>query len=126
MELDRLIAELKGYVIRNYEAGGHWAVETFGKEDYADILRQSKTWEEAKTLLRTWCELGNEREMDCAWDGPPEGYTRPVWEDQFKGAKAPLMPVPCFCAREAEGASVRACTAKLISVRDLTVKLISV
>jgi len=81
MELDRLITQLKQYAIRNYNAGGHWACETFDKEDYADILQQSNTWEEAKAALKAWCELINEREMDCSWDGPPEGYTRPVWED---------------------------------------------
>ena len=79
MELDQLVKQLKEYVIANYNAGGHWAYETFSRDDYVEYLQTTNSFDEAKAQLREWCELMCERERDCSWDGTPEGFTKPVW-----------------------------------------------
>jgi hypothetical protein len=79
MELDQLVKQLKEYVLNNYEAGGHWAYETFSKDDYVEYLQTTNSFDEAKAQLKEWCELMCERGRDCSWDGPPEGFTKPVW-----------------------------------------------
>jgi len=93
MTQDQLVKELQKYAAYNYDAGGDWAYETFDKADYLKILAEAymacggclveddRVLKAAKAALKAWCELINEREMDCSWDGPPEGYTRPVWEN---------------------------------------------
>ena len=47
-----MIDTLKAYALANYEAGGHWIVETYGQADYARTLAEAAgDVDAAKTLL---------------------------------------------------------------------------
>ena len=60
---------LEQYALDNYEAGGHWVVECFDKEDYLEIIAEAGCdLVEAKTLLRTHWEIMCERESECRWE----------------------------------------------------------
>ncbi len=78
-ELDQLVQQLKQYAIDNYNVGGHWAYETYDKDDYIEILQRSNTFDQAKAALRAWCERVCEQESNCAWDGPSEEVTAKEW-----------------------------------------------
>ena len=74
-----MIDQLKQYALDNYEAGGHWAFETFDDSRYIAIINRTKTLDEAKAALKDWCNLVSERESDCAWDGPDNEVTPRAW-----------------------------------------------
>lgn len=79
LDLEQLIKELQQYALDNYDLGGHWAYETHDKKDYIKILQRTNSLDEAKADLKAWCELTNEQEMNCAWDGPAEEVTTKEW-----------------------------------------------
>jgi len=67
-------ARLEQFALTNYEAGGHWVAECFGPEDYDEYINEARgNLEVAEALLKDYWELVNERERDCAWDGPSDG-----------------------------------------------------
>jgi len=58
---------LEQYAMDNYEEGGHWVVETYSEDDYAEVLANCHSLEEAKeTIKRDW-ELCVMREKECGW-----------------------------------------------------------
>jgi len=62
--------ELEDYAMRNYEAGGHWVVESFEKADYDEYLAQAKgRVNRAKRLLKEFWELKEELCRDVRGHG---------------------------------------------------------
>lgn len=59
---------LEQYACDNYEEGGHWVAETFGKDDYAQALTEGGDIEGAKVVLRKYWELMVMRERECAYE----------------------------------------------------------
>jgi hypothetical protein len=52
------IEQLKAYAEVNYEAGGHWIVETHDAKDYeARLVEVNGDLEAAKTAIREYWEL---------------------------------------------------------------------
>jgi hypothetical protein len=69
--------ELIAYATENYERGGHWIVECWSQADYEDLLVSvGGDVAKAKEFLKDSWEFTNERERECAWDGPEEGGVR--------------------------------------------------
>jgi hypothetical protein len=65
----RLIA----FATENYEAGGHWIVETWDAADYNDLMEEvGGDVELAKERLQQQWELTNAQERECAWGAPDE------------------------------------------------------
>lgn len=52
-----LVREIRDWALDNYDAGGHWIVETFSDEEIAEF----KTLNEAKK----YCGLMQDRYEDC-------------------------------------------------------------
>jgi hypothetical protein len=66
--MEEMIAELEQFALDHYEAGGHWVVETYSKEDYADVLLKFKTMQKAKKDLKQYWKLMNNRQADCRYE----------------------------------------------------------
>ena len=66
-----MIEDLEAYASANYDKGGHWVFETFGRDDYQGVLDEAGgDLEAAKAILKDHWELMVEQEANCAWDGP--------------------------------------------------------
>jgi hypothetical protein len=59
------IETLKKFALDNYEAGGHWIVETYSDADYEGVLRNSKTITAAKKELQKCWKLWEEQSSNC-------------------------------------------------------------
>lgn len=68
MTVAAAIKDLEQWALDNYEAGGHWVYECFGREDYEEYLTAADgDLSLAKTRLQQHWTLICEREKDCAW-----------------------------------------------------------
>lgn len=67
------ISQLQQFALDNYELGGHWVYECWDTADYEDVLAKCGGDLEAACgmIQRDW-EFTNEREQECAWDGPAD------------------------------------------------------
>ena len=69
----RAVKYLEQYALSNYDAGGHWIVETYTEEDYEAVLAAAgNDLNAAQTLLRDRWQLICEQEQNCAWGAPGE------------------------------------------------------
>ena len=66
--MEEMIAELEQFALDHYEAGGHWVVETYSKEDYIELLTKAKTVTKAKKELKKYWKFINERQADCRYE----------------------------------------------------------
>lgn len=66
--MEEMIKELKQFALDHYEAGGHWVVETYSKEDYIDVLTKTKTVVKAKKELKKYWKFINERQAECRFE----------------------------------------------------------
>ena len=66
--MEEMIAELEQFALDHYEAGGHWVVETYSKEDYIEVLTKAKTVTKAKKELKKYWKFMNERQADCRYE----------------------------------------------------------
>lgn len=66
--MEEMIKELEQFALDHYEAGGHWVVETYSKEDYIDVLTKTKTVAKAKKELKKYWKFINERQAECRFE----------------------------------------------------------
>jgi hypothetical protein len=59
---------LEAFASDNYENGGHWVVECFGKADYDRYIEEAKgDLKKACKALKEYWKLIEGRAKDCAW-----------------------------------------------------------
>lgn len=69
MNINEKIAALEAFALKHYENGGHWVYETYGREDYLDVLRDNDgDVSLAMQNLHDYWTLMNERRRECAWE----------------------------------------------------------
>lgn len=66
--MEEQIKELEQFALDHYEAGGHWVVETYSKEDYIEVLTKEKTVAKAKKELKKYWKFINERQAECRFE----------------------------------------------------------
>lgn len=63
--MQNLVEELKQFVLKHYEDGGHWVYETHDDEDYQAVLDDAGgNIDDAKLKLQEYWELISEREQE--------------------------------------------------------------
>ena len=62
------VEELKKYASDNYEAGGHWVVETYLDLNYAEVVFEYPSLEAGKEGLKEYWEMMVDREQDCRFE----------------------------------------------------------
>ena len=84
-----MIAELRTFAHENYVAGGHWIVETFADEDFAEYV-EGATLEQAKARLKEYWEMIEEVHGGYA-DNTDDSDDGGIWDDDgvtFEGSGA--------------------------------------
>ena len=64
---DAITADIKAletYALNNYDAGGHWVYETYGKGDYLSLLLGVSSLDEAKQYLKDYWEITQDQYED--------------------------------------------------------------
>jgi hypothetical protein len=60
------IKALEVYALNNYDAGGHWVYETYGRGDYLSLLLAVDSLDDAKQYLKDYWELQQEQYEDIS------------------------------------------------------------
>jgi hypothetical protein len=60
------IKALETYALNNYDVGGHWVYETYGKGDYLSLLLAVDSLEEAKQYLKDYWEITQDQYEDIS------------------------------------------------------------
>ena len=68
IDIFRDTAALEAYALKHYEDGGHWVYETYGREDYLELLGDAN-WDLNVAIQRmvSYWQLMNMQQKECAW-----------------------------------------------------------
>jgi hypothetical protein len=64
IETNANIQDLETYALNNYDAGGHWVYETYGKTDYMALLASVGSVDNAKQYLKEYWEITQDQYED--------------------------------------------------------------
>lgn len=64
IETNANIQDLETYALNNYDAGGHWVYETYGKADYMALLASVGSVDNAKQYLKEYWEITQDQYED--------------------------------------------------------------
>lgn len=65
--MENVIKEMKAWCVENYEAGADTMVECWDDEDYAELITESPTVEDAWDVLKSVASVYRERQADARY-----------------------------------------------------------